>query len=95
VYLIFNAHMKLLYVGTASFNHNLGGRLSAYFQYTKDVSRGCAVLGTWSEPPAFVITVGVDPDKAFEAPALEEFLITTLQPPDNTRGIRKRSPTIY
>jgi len=90
VYLIFGPQMNLLYVGKASLSHTLGGRLSAYFQYAPDGSRGCAVLGTWSARPTFVMTIAVDSDKAFEAPALEEHLISELQPPDNTRGIMKR-----
>jgi hypothetical protein len=88
VYLIFDCDMSLLYVGKASLNHTLGGRLSSYFQYARDGSRGCEVLGTWSARPVFVVTIAVDSDKAFEAPALEEYLIGELQPPDNTRGIR-------
>jgi hypothetical protein len=91
VYLVFGPDMNLLYVGKASLTRNMGGRLSSYFQYAKDGGRGCAVMGTWSARPTFIITVGVDSDKAFEACALEEYLITRLQPPDNRRGVRERA----
>ena len=70
VYLILDAEMNLLYVGKASMSHNLAGRLSKYFQYAKDDSRRCHVLHVWSATPTFVLTIAVDADKEFEAPAL-------------------------
>jgi len=36
--------------------------------------------------PSFVATISVDDDMPFEAPALEAYLISQLQPPNNRRG---------
>jgi hypothetical protein len=40
----------------------------------------------WSQPPRFFYAVAVPEQMPFEAPALEEFLIGRLQPPDNSVG---------
>jgi len=84
VYLIFGADMKLLYVGKAT---RIGSRLGAYFQYEKD-TRGCRIAhATWKTRPMFVVTVALE--KAFEANALEAYLIAELQPPENIQGVGK------
>ena len=84
VYLVFDTAMNLLYVGKASMSNGIGARLNGHFGYATDGTRGCAPRGTWSAPPAYVVAIGVP--HSFEAPALEEYLILELQPPDNVRG---------
>ena len=44
------------------------------------------ILENWSSRPRYVINVAVPADMAFEAAALETFLIYELQPSDNTHG---------
>lgn len=78
VYLIFSKELELLYIGKAAV---IGSRLGVYFQYDHDGLRGCKVVHDWSVPPALVVTVALG--EAFEAPSLEEYLITELNPPDN------------
>jgi hypothetical protein len=84
VYLIFGEQLELLYVGKAS---NIDTRVSSYFRYTSDGTRRCEIKDSWKARPAFVATIAVDDDKTFEAAALEEYLITKLQPKENTRGV--------
>lgn len=80
VYLIFDATMDLRYIGKASV---LGRRLSQYFYYESGRGSRCVVRNPsgWKKLPAFIAAVAVT--KTFEAPSLEEYLITTLGPPEN------------
>jgi hypothetical protein len=86
VYLIFGGSGRLLYIGKASMNSSMGGRLAHWFHY--DTSwRGCRVVHPgWSERPAYLATIAVPRDMGFEAPALEEYLIKRLNPLDNAIG---------
>jgi hypothetical protein len=86
VYFIFGSQVRLLYIGKASMRHPIGGRLSFYFQYARP-DKSCRVVHAgWSEQPRFLATLAVPESMAFEAPALEEFLIERLSPPDNVNG---------
>lgn len=89
VYLMLGAHQQLLYVGKVSMNNSFDSRLAGYFSYTTDGKKRCQVKhDTWGTRPEFLITIPVSSDMAFEAAALEEYLIDRLQPPDNTKGKR-------
>ena len=86
VYFIFGSQVRLLYIGKASMRHQIGARLSTYFRYAQP-DRSCKVVHAgWSEQPRFIATLAVPAGMAFEAPALEEFLIERLSPPDNMNG---------
>lgn len=87
VYFVFGREMKLLYIGKASMNSCMGARLSSWFW--GDCDSECKVQGKWSEGPFFVQTLAMPAGLEFEAPALEEYLIREINPPDNTAG-RKR-----
>lgn len=80
VYLVYNQAFQLLYVGKAWI---FGPRLYGHFR-SKD--NGCEVLEKWSSRPRYVINVAVPTNMAFEASALEAFLIYTLKPSDNSHG---------
>lgn len=86
VYFICDEHMHLLYIGKASWNNSVGARLGSYFGYNPDSS--CKVIHNWTRPPRHVGVLPMNRDSAFEAAALEEYLITRLPecPPDNTIG---------
>ena len=87
VYLIFNAQMGLLYIGKAT---SLALRLSNYFKYLDGRGTGCRVVHEyWTARPSFVVTVALA--KAFEASSLEEYLIGTLNPPDNKVGVMEKA----
>src|SRR5882724_11129054 len=81
VYLIFGAEMQLLYIGRAG---DLGRRLHDYFRYVAGPQSGCRVFHTtWKSPPKFVATIALDRENAFEAGAIEEYLIGRLGPAEN------------
>ena len=80
VYFIYDQDFKLLYVGKA---WKFGPRLAQHFG--SKIS-GCMILGRWSNRPRYVINVAVPRDMAFEAAALEAFLIYGLKPEDNIHG---------
>lgn len=86
VYLILDEQQHLLYVGKASWNSCLGARLNTYFKYAPDSS--CRIVHNWSSQPRYVCVIAVEREFAFEAAALEEYLICRLPecPPDNTIG---------
>ena len=81
VYFVYSASFDLLYVGTAQY---LGARLSQHF--IRNGEKECVIREKWSQQPRFVINIAVPTDMAFEAAALEGFLIGELQPPDNVKG---------
>jgi hypothetical protein len=88
VYLIADDTMSLRYVGKASGGNSIGARLSTYFMYGQN--RQCRVVhDNWKGAPRYVVTIAVPEDSGFEAPALEEYLIRELDPPDNTVGRRR------
>ena len=85
VYFVLDDRLNLLYVGKASMGSCIGKRLGSYFTYAPD--GGCQVLHDgWSSRPRYVATIAVPENAPFEAPALEEFLISRLNPPDNKTG---------
>jgi GIY-YIG catalytic domain len=86
-YAIYSQDGKLLYIGKASLNHTLGGRLDSYFMGVRSSAPG-APKGNWNSPPKYIQTVQVN--EPFEAPSLEEYLILKLQPCENAR--KGRSP---
>jgi hypothetical protein len=87
VYFIFGPKMELLYVGEASGpTSSIGRRLSSYFPDSMDMSKSRAGDGRWSMNPTFVVTVAVDVNGGDEAPELERYLISRLQPLDNIQG---------
>lgn len=89
VYLIFGRSGMLLYVGKASMGSSIGGRLGTYFAGKKE----CRLLFTdWTERPTYIATIAVPHGMAFEASALEEYLIKSLKPCDNNLGISGRVP---
>lgn len=85
VYALFAADLELLYVGKASMSNTLGNRLGNYFAYSKD--RTCKLLRDyWNKRPQYLVTVAVPEGMAFEAPAVEEYLVCTLRPCNNSLG---------
>jgi len=87
VYIIFDDRLNLLYIGKASMGNFLGNRLAGYFGYADD-RQTCKIWhDNWTKQPRYIMTIAVPKDMPFEAPALEEYLVTSLQPCDNTKGI--------
>jgi len=89
VYLILDDELNILYIGKASMNNWLGNRLGNYFGYENN-TRKCKVWHTnWTAKPRYVLTVGFNDTLGFEAPALEEFLLGTVETSDNTIKLKK------
>ena len=86
VYFVFDADMQVLYIGKASMNSWFGNRLHTYFRSGND--KKCVVqnLDSWKGDPRFMAVIPMEAEYRFEAPALEEYLITKLKPVDNKVG---------
>ena len=63
-------------------NRRIGNRLYDHFGNGPD----CIPKQDWLNPVRYFITIAVPSDLAFEAPALEEFLIKKLHPKLNATG---------
>lgn len=74
VYALFDDSLELLYLGKASCNSGLGYRVRAHFDKT-----GGSKAPKF-EKVRYLATIPVPTDRAFEAPAVEEFLIARLNP---------------
>lgn len=86
VYVFLDQNLNMLYVGKASCSNNIGSRLGGYFKYGENIQT--KTKDPLHEIVRYVITVAVPEDHSFEAPAIEEFLITNLHPPLNKLGRR-------
>ncbi len=85
VYVFLGDQEEVLYVGKASCKQCMGNRLGAHFCYAADKKRGQAKTRFFQDV-RYIAVVPVPVGRAFEAPALEEFLVKQLQPPLNTQG---------
>jgi hypothetical protein len=74
-YVFYSDAGEVLYIGKASLTRDVGDRLAAH-DYRKP-------RASWRKQAAFVQFVSVS--EAFEAPSLEEFLLTRLSPIGNIR----------
>lgn len=82
VYIFADENNRVLYIGKASVT--ISSRLSAYWCKGKN---GETKPKDWkSENIRYVYTIGIPNDRAFEAPSIEEFLISQLKPERNTVG---------
>lgn len=90
VYAIFNFSGELLRLGKSSCNSTLGARLSTYYKWDKVEYIGVPKHIGY-EDVIIIRTIKFPKDRAFEAPALEEFLIGKLNPRFNTLGRKKHS----
>ena len=89
VYVIANERREVLYIGKASYSRSISARLGSYFHYEDD-KKTCKVFhrDLWSSVPHWIVTIAVPSGQEFEAPALEEYLITRFKSklPDNKIG---------
>ncbi len=91
VYAIFDTSGELLRLGKASCNSTLGTRLSTYYRW-HDVDYIGVSKHEGYENAIIIRTIKVPNERAFEAPALEEFLIGKLNPRFNTTG--RKTPNV-
>jgi len=84
VYIFFDSKLNVIYIGETSI---LNDRLGVYFCYG-DLKRCKIRHDSWEVKPEFVVTIGIPAKTAFESAALERYLISRLQPSQNTIGIK-------
>lgn len=87
VYGFFSEEAKVLYVGKASFRSSISARLATYCGSQEGRGSPCKLSNQWKGFPRYVVIVAVPEETRFEASALEEFLISKLQPPENSIGL--------
>jgi hypothetical protein len=78
IYVFFDKKGYLLYIGKVSRKNVLGRRLSAYFGHDDKGSWKLHKPDEW-EPYGelrYIVTIPLPVDRSFEAPAIEEYLIT-------------------
>jgi hypothetical protein len=86
VYLLFDHGMNVLRIGKASLGRTLGGRFNDYFRWG-DKAKGQGIAkDPFYASVRFIVTVGLPIDRAFEAPAIEEFMLQRLDAPLNKHG---------
>lgn len=85
VYVFLTADDSIVYIGKASCNRCIGTRLGDYFSFREPSKKlGLSVIHAKANDVAAVIIIAIpDKDRAFEAPALEEYLIRSLNPVRN------------
>lgn len=90
VYVFLNKKDEVLYVGKVSNNSCFGARLQAYLGYHPDDRNKPEIKHNALKDAGFlkIQTIALEKEFAFEAPAIEEFLIAKLNPPINTVGRR-------
>ncbi len=80
VYFLLNNEKELVYVGKASFSNDIGSRLGKRIGY--DSQRRALIRDPqWlSACVRYIATVGLAAEHAFEAAAIEEFIVVNLNP---------------
>ena len=80
VYIFLDLNKNITYIGKASFDNCIGGRLNSRFDTKwnpkKPESEGCK----------YITTIALTKDVSFEAPAIEEFLLKFLTTRSNKIG---------
>ncbi len=84
IYAIFH-FSELLYIGKAS-QQPLSWRMSGHWKYSEDKAYGVPKSPNWSKQPTHIVFWSVPEGSQFEASALEEYLISKLDLPDNKAG---------
>lgn len=88
VYIICHTDGTILRVGKASCSRTITVRLGEYFKWSKDGAEGIHKHAGY-EDAKLIYTIGVPNDRAFEVPAIEEYLIRELELPYNRIGRKK------
>jgi len=85
VYIIFSSSGNILRIGKASCGSSLGKRLACYYKWGDSGQEGLHKYEGY-EDAKLLRTISFPKKRAFEAPALEEYLINKLKPPYNKTG---------
>ena len=85
VYILLDENKNVLRIGKASCKRILGQRLNDYFGWAEGRKGGVARDERF-KTVRYIVTIPVPLDRAFEAPAVEEYLIDQLEPELNDQG---------
>ena len=82
IYVFFDEIGDLLYIGKVSRKNVLGKRLSAYFGHDDKGGWKLHKPHEWEQYgcPKYICTIPLPVDRSFEAPSIEEYLISKLNP---------------
>ncbi|WP_233882089.1 GIY-YIG nuclease family protein [Paraburkholderia flagellata] len=87
VYFMFDRIGRLLYIGQSA---GLGTRIGSHFGWNENRTAGVAREARFQEVH-HIRTIGLPPENAFEAPAIELWFIQRLNPPLNDLHARSRT----
>ncbi|MEX1215975.1 hypothetical protein [Saccharospirillum sp.] len=85
IYTFIDGEGRVVYIGKSSMKSSVSARLNSYCKYGP--GKICRLIGNWKVQPRYVWIIGVPAETAFEAAALEEFLIREITTSDNKNGI--------
>lgn len=87
VYAMLDRDRNVLYIGKVSMGNTLGSRLGNYFGFERD-RQTCRIKHNWKVNPYSLLIVSTPAGMEFEAPAIEEYLITKFSKelPENKMG---------
>jgi hypothetical protein len=88
VYFLFDKNDHLQYIGKASCNGGLGRRLGSHFGWDDEKTMGIA-KEKYFQDICVIRTIALPHVNGFEAPAIEEYLISNLNPPLNKSGVKR------
>ena len=87
VYCFVDGIGTLLYIGKTSCNTDFGYRLAAHFEYGP--ARQAQAKLSHHASVQHILFIPLPPGHGFEAPAIEEWLITRINPPLNKTGTQR------
>jgi hypothetical protein len=84
VYALADEAGEVKYIGKASCNATIGARFGSYWHY--DENRDAKPQYEWLNSIRYVYVIGMPEGHEFEAPAIEEYLVSNLNPSLNVVG---------
>jgi hypothetical protein len=87
IYVVCDGAFRVWYIGKSSWGSNIGSRLGAHFKNGAD-KLAESRYQDWREAKLrYVLTIGLPPAHSFEAPAIEEYLVTRSHGLLNVHGM--------
>ena len=86
MYCFVDEENTLTYVGKVSNSNDFGYRMAGCFGY--GINREAMAKSTHHDATRYIYVIALPPGHEFEAPAIEEWLISRLNPPLNKVGKR-------
>ncbi|RBP50760.1 hypothetical protein [Arenicella xantha] len=88
VYAFLTSSLEVFYIGKASMGNGLGYRVNSYCTYADKLRTTCKLRHEWENFDVRYVYMIVVPDTSrFEAPALEEYLLSKIKTVANKNGL--------